>query len=798
MARASYTGRAMMRNRAGLLVCCVALAGACGDDDEGARPGESRGETAAAGEVAAAPEETGAPDAERRAFEEATRNGRTHLDLLALAHLADIDHQGPFVDFGTPARMKYTMGKWRTGWGSDGSAGERTFTRLGDGGSMWFHLDRAEPLTIRLRLRKVGTPNLVVYLNGQTLRTVELSDGTQTQDVPVPAERVRAGENELMLRATGTTAVGGEEVSIELDSVHVVRDESPSTELATPSYGALVQDGVGPDSAKRRAMVLPAGAMASWYVHIPADAKLLLGMSASSAGGARIAVRPAGGQRTVISEGDVGTSWADRVHSLSDFADQVVRLDVESTAEQGTLALSAPQVVVPLPERPRPQAQARNVVVLTIDTLRASKLRPYNRQSRVRTPVFDAVVEDATLFEHAQSPENWTKPAVASILTSLFPMTHGTKQDSASLPAAALTLGEVYQEAGFQTASFLANGYVSDRFGFKQGWHHYTNYIREGRSTEAENVFSEAAEWIEDHKSQRFFVYIQTIDPHVPYDPPDEFLRMYDPNPEQYTGVVRNRMTGNQLGEAKTGRLTFSEADAARLAALHDGEISYHDRELGTFLDKLRELDLYDDTIFVITSDHGEEFDEHGSWGHGHSVYQELLHVPLVVRWKAADNAGVRVPHVVSTMDIGPTILEATGVDVPEAFEGQSLLGHLHGAPPPGPAVAFSDFLDDRRVIRAGRWKLILRGNLTWTMFDLEEDPGEQRQLGADSADPVALRYTRVLLGQFLGADDRRHWLHAGTGEGPRALPQQDSQIDAELCRQLEQLGYVDARCDAL
>ncbi len=769
------------------------VAGACGDDDEAAPSGGSEG----AEEVSAAPAEEAQVDPAERAFEEAVRNGRTHLDLGALVHLADVDHGGLVVDFGTPARMKYTMGTWQNGWGTDGTAGDRAFTRLGDGGSIWFHADRAEALTVRMRLRKVGSPNLVLYVNGQTLRTVELSDGVSTYDVPVPAENLRVGENQLMLRATGTSTVGSEQVSIEMDSIHLLRGAEPG-EVATPSYASLTRDDAGPEGDSRRALVLPAGTTVSWYAEVPARAKLTLGLFGTPAKRVRVRVRPATGEPADLLEAEAGGRWVDRALSLEPWAGQVVRIDLEAGDGEGAVAVSAPQLVVPLPERARPDAQARNVVVLTIDTLRASKLRPYNAQSRVRTPVFDSFVEDATLFENPQSPENWTKPSVASILTSLFPMTHRTKQDSSSLPAAALTLGEVYQEAGFQTASFLANGYVSDRFGFKQGWHHYTNYIREGRSTEAENVFREAGRWIEEHADQRFFVYIQTIDPHVPYDPPDELLRMYDPNPEAYTGIVRNRMTGNQLGDAKVGRLTFSAADAARLAALHDGEISYHDRELGVFLEKLRELGLYDDTVFVITSDHGEEFDEHGSWGHGHSVYQELLHVPLVVRWKAAGSAGVRIPDVVSTMDIAPTVLEATGVDVPDVFEGRSLVGHLHGAAPPGPPVAFSDFLDDRRVIRAGRWKLILRGNLTWTMFDLEEDPGEERQLDRSNANPVALRYTRILLGQFLGASDRTAWLTGGRGRPAQVLPQQDSQIDAELCRQLQQLGYHDSRCDAL
>jgi arylsulfatase A-like enzyme len=274
---------------------------------------------------------------------------------------------------------------------------------------------------------------------------------------------------------------------------------------------------------------------------------------------------------------------------------------------------------------------------------------------------------------------------------------------------------------------------------------------------------------------------------------------MYDPNPDAYTGIVDNRRTGLLLDEIKNNpeRNTLTDADKERLRDLYDGEVTYHDHYLGVFLAKMRELGLYDDMIFVVTSDHGEEFDDHGSWGHGHSIFQELLHVPLVVRWPATEARDLRVPQTVSTLDIAPTVLEANGIPIPEAFEGQSLLGYMRGQPHAGPAVAFSDFLDDRRVIRAGRHKLVVRGNLTWTMFDLETDPRERNELDGGEANPIALRYLRILLGQFLGAGDRGNWLSAD-GRRANVLPQQDSHIDAEMCRQLQALGYHDDRCDAL
>jgi len=215
------------------------------------------------------------------------------------------------------------------------------------------------------------------------------------------------------------------------------------------------------------------------------------------------------------------------------------------------------------------------------------------------------------------------------------------------------------------------------------------------------------------------------------------------------------------------------------------------------FVARLRELGLYDQILFVVTSDHGEEFNEHGSFGHGHSIFQELLHVPLMMRWNGAIPAS-RIGPTVSTLDIAPTVLEAVGVPVPDVFEGQSLLSTARGVARPGPQIAFSDKLDDRRVATAAGYKLVVRGNLTWAFFNLRDDPGEQNQIDSGRRHPIALRYLRGLYGQHLGAADRGDWLLGGTGGESRVLPQAESQIDAQLCEQLRLLGYIDSRCENL
>ena len=716
-----------------------------------------------------------------------------HLDLSEIRHLAEVNDGGWYLDFGTPAQSKFTVGDWRSGWLRRGTDGDTTFARVGMRGRIYFSIDAPQELVARVRLRPLGTKALTPYLNNRQLASVHLGkgEGFAEYDVVLPKEHVRAGENYLLLTFGGTVPVDGEAVSVAVDSIWIreaAHEAKPPH--AAPTYPELLAT-VRIADRERSAIALSRGSTLRYYVQIPEGASLGFAVGTEGEGQTPVSVEVTAEEQPTVQllSADAGASWTDHKVDLSRFAGEVVRVDMRAEGQgTGRIAWSRPRLLVP--EKAEPSREpAKNVIVLVIDTLRADKLPAFNSQSRVRTPVLDRLATEGVVFELAQAPENWTKPSVASILTGLHPQTHQQKTGESALPTSALLLSEHLQEQGFDTGGFIANGYVSDRFGFAQGWDHYTNYIREGRSTEAEDVFGEAGNWIEAHKDGRFFAYIQTIDPHVPYDPPGDYLRMYDPS--EYTGSIKPRMTGELLERAKRRppELVFDARDKRRLEALHDGEITQHDHFLGLFVERLADLGLWEDTLLVITSDHGEEFDDHGSWGHGHTVYQELLHVPLIFRLPGTLPAGARVPDAVSTLDVSATVTDLVGVSPLPHDEGRTLTALMHGVPESRPSVAFSDFQDDRRVATAGRWKLIVRGNLTSTMFDLLSDPGEKVQLDA-SALPIGRRYTRALLGQFLGSTDRGDWLSAEQ-KGGTEIEKESAEMDDTIRDQLRALGYA-------
>ena len=716
----------------------------------------------------------------------------THSDLTALRHLAEVNDGGWYVDFGTPAQSKYTVGDWRSGWVAKGVDGDTTYAHVGMRGRVYFEADRPAPLVARIRLRAHGTRALTPYLNNKQLKSIHLGngDGFVDYDIDLPEENVQAGENYLLVTFGGTVPIDGQDVSVAVDSIWIRTQSESSKTARAPAYDSLVAN-VRLGDEERQAIALSRESTLRYHVLVPANGSLGFGVGVEGEGDApfSIAVTADGQPTTQLFTGMASGAWTDHKVDLSRFAGETVRVDLSAEGQgAGRLAWNSPRILVPaVPERKL--EPAKNVVVVVIDTLRADKLRPFNPQTRVKTPAIDQFASDGAVFELAQAPENWTKPSVASILTGLHPQTHQQKTGDAALPSSAELLSEHLQGEGFATGGFIANGYVSDRFGFDQGWDDYTNYIREEKSTEAKDVFDDAGNWIEAHKDGRFFAYIQTIDPHVPYDPPGKYLQMYDPS--EYAGQIRPRMTGDLLEKAKRNppQVVFDARDKRQLEALHDGEITKHDHFFGAFLERLSELGLANDTLIVVTSDHGEEFDDHGSWGHGHSVYQELLHVPLMFRLPNRVPAGTKVGEAVSTLDISATVTDLLGVPAMAHNEGHALVGLMLGEAPSQPAVAFSDFQDDRRVITTGRWKLILRGNLTSTMFDLVADPMEKNQLDA-SAFPIGRRYSRMLLGQFLGASDRGDWLSAEQ-KGGTQLERENAEMDDTIRDQLRALGYA-------
>lgn len=674
-------------------------------------------------------------------------------------------HRGALhVELGHPMGARHTAGGWLSGFGPDrevaGALATLTthrrarFALPGEG--------EAAELAVRLTSFRPGTARL--YLDGDEIAAVELEPETwQVARVPLTAAQLATGEHELLLRMDRSrTLAPGLRARLAVDWVRLGTGEAGEARPA-----ALEEEGIP-------VLALPAG----WGVAHPMIPPA----------GARLRGVARGGVLEIWGRGETGE--AARLARV-DASERPRRFDVDLARVSGDLyevelraetavRLYQPAIVTLDGGPPAHLRRPRHVLVYLIDTLRADRLGAYAPEGRVRTPGLDRFARGATTFTQARSQENWTKPSVATLMSALLPWEHTAFADASEVPATVRLMPEILHDRGYATAGFVANGYVSRRFGFRRGWDHWVNYIREGRRTRGELVAADALAWLDERPAdQPFFLYVHAIDPHVPYRPPAQYVEMYDPDP--YHGPVDFSRDATLLERIKTGGLRLSERDRRHLVALYDGEVSYQDAQLATILDGLERRGLADDTMVVITADHGEELFDHGSVGHGHSLYDELVRVPLLVRVPGLRPA--RLDGSVGLVDVLPTVLDVLGEPIPDDLSGRSLLPALRGDGEDAPPLSVAGFMEHWRSVASGRYKLVARSRGRYALYDLQADPGETRDLSAER--PRALAHMRGLLG--LALDASRDGAHR-----PRARHRaRRVTVDDELRAQLEALGYV-------
>lgn len=730
------------------------------------------------------------------------------FDMAQSLHLADVDHFGEFVDFGTAARYKYTMGGWMSGWHNDSSMNGVAYTWATKSPSrMYFNLDKKMDLDFIFRVKKGGTDSFSVYVNDHPLTRVSIKgDNFDTYSVSATAEQTVAGENYFkLIYNTAEQQIAGTPASFAVDYMRIVPKTTVSPkQFNPPHYKKVIQQYKSKDK-EYTSLVLSCPTTLSYYFEVPPSAALCMfgtpildAKSKISPIDFSISITPADTNvaQKVFTQKFTKDKWQEVMVNLTQYAGKLVKVSLTANGKENSrLALGAPAVRLKQPTAKK-GAKKKNVVVLLIDTLRADKLKSYGNK-RVKTSQMDAFVAESTMFEQCQANSNWTKPSCASVLTGLHPDTHKARGHSSRMNKSVKMVSEMFREKGFVTGAFVANGYLASEFGFNRGWNKYINYIRETKNTNAENVFNDTLKFIDEAGDKPFFTYIQTIDPHVPYDPPAEDLKLYDARP--YDGPVRPRSTGNLLEDYKRKKVELNSRDKRHLEALYDGEITYHDRQFGKFVKALKNKGVLDNTVFVVCADHGEEFFEHDSVGHGHTLYQELLHVPLMIRAPGLVPSNTRSNASATLSDIVPTVLEATGNAIQPGIEGKSLLKEANGEVANSFDASFSSFYseaDERNLqwaVRKGDWKMKMKGPVNTYLFHLPEDPGEK--VDVDEKYPIARRGMRIALGQFIGAPHKAKWMSGHTKADvvvkPESKEETNENIPEDLQQQLRQLGYM-------
>ena len=418
----------------------------------------------------------------------------------------------------------------------------------------------------------------------------------------------------------------------------------------------------------------------------------------------------------------------------------------------------------------------RNVILIVVDTTRADHLSVYG-YDKSTTPELEQWADKGLVFDRAFAPSSWTLPTFGSVLTGLWPSQHSagarlrTKEKKwrrAPLSQAVSTLPEVMRHRGFATSAFVNNAFLREHFGAARGFDFY-DYEK---SRNAGAVVDLAQGWLTENGQEPFFMMVHLIDPHLPYLPPEEFLGKFGKVSPDDIPARGRRSIVDRLAD-------MSEADRQSLAARYDEEIAYVDAELGRLFRFLEGQGLWDSTLIILTSDHGEEFFDHGGFEHGHSMFQEVLRVPLII-WGPGVHPG-RVDSPVSLVDLTPTIYEATGIGVEKELSGISLWSSIKSRERPERRELLAQntlWGREHRAIVSWPYKLILDPKSgDQQLYDLSTDPAERFDI-ADEKPGVA-----ELLEQRM--KDRLAGLVVSESESEVNLTQ-------EVEEELRALGYLD------
>lgn len=435
--------------------------------------------------------------------------------------------------------------------------------------------------------------------------------------------------------------------------------------------------------------------------------------------------------------------WLDREVPLSSWAGTKAQLvlDTRIVESQGAPS-SGHEDVFPVWGSPvvtgsEAGSGIQQMILISIDCLRADHVGVYG-YGRDTTPNIDAFARDGVVFETAISTSATTLPTHMSMFTGLTPSEHGASNRH-SLSRAVPYLPELLASAGFQVDAVVSGAYLSQYFGFERGFHSYLSL----HQPLASETIDAALRVVERTEGASRFLFLHVIDPHWPYRPPGDFEKRYGPlrtNVDRMLHKVLMQIPPDEPGEV------------AQAVDLYDLEVAYADREVGRFLDELRTRELYEDSLIILTADHGEAFYEHGSWQHGWTLYEEIVHIPLIVKWPG-NSRRRRTKQLVSQADIFATLLEhaavasphsrSTSLTTPAARETsasarRNAVSEFTTNPSKGetPYKKVSFRTDARKYIvtfRIGADELTV-GEITGEeIYDLTRDPGELQNLILES-----------------------------------------------------------------
>jgi len=623
---------------------------------------------------------------------------RLDYDLRANLPLAHTYRAGVVADAAQVGFVKYIRDLGRR-WKLDQREDDRPVAfPPGRQAQLWLPVGpelAGRPLVVEVLIKPIRQKRLDLFVNGKKVGEPVLTGGWQQVRLPLPARAVKEGLAEVRLYFGKRRRRAGIRTCAAIRYVRIAL----ASAKAAPTDEAQLATFLRPATSSG-ALRLPRSGGLDYYI-TPVKGLKLVG--SASGGQVEVLLQRDGEKPQTLA------AAATLEVPLDAAAGQAVRLMLRGKGGDVTLidggirgARAGARIAA---------AKPKHVIFWLIDALRADKLDFYDpagaKRPQVKTPHIGAVAAKGVVFDPFWVNSNESKAGHASFWTGTYPAVHRVVSHRAKLRESQLTIAEAFREAGYQTAGFISNGYISRRWNFHQGFQHVTNFIREGKPNDARAVVKAAIPWINRNKDK-------------------EFIKQYDVGPP-YQGPYRRYLSGNSLGKIKQSKRRPSARERARIEAIYENELAYNDKHFGRLVAHLKKLGIDQQTLIIISADHGEEFWEHGSCGHGNGLHREQVSVPLILRWPGVLPAG-KVVSGHDGVDLQATLLHVLGREQPEEVQGESLLPFV-GAARVYPRAMMASSESGAYALRINKVKVIARSAAAIDAYDLSSDPREQKDV---------------------------------------------------------------------
>ncbi len=445
-----------------------------------------------------------------------------------------------------------------------------------------------------------------------------------------------------------------------------------------------------------------------------------------------------------------------------------------------------------------PQQETKNIILVSLDTLRADHVSFYG-YPRETTPNIDEMAKDSVVFLNTFSSSPWTLPSHVSLMTAMNCINHGIYHNDQKIDPAILTLADVLREHSYFNGAITGGGFVSGSYGFNKGFDSYHVRGDINAPDQAEKICRASLDWIQRHKDRNFFLFVHTYQIHSPYVSPAPYNEAFLSG---HSAVKQFDLHNYRFYQENRYSPPATEDIGQNIIDIYDGGILYTDEVLiKTLIEELKTLNLYDNTMVIILSDHGEEFYEHKAWAHGHSVYNEIIKVPLIIKFFDSDYAGNKIKKYARLIDVMPTILDALNIKYPDQYaDGENLLSLINNN---NTGVEERIFLSElstdpidgkipkKTAINRGQNKLIMNDEFTpqnyayfttpppkiekFEIYDIQADPNEKTNFALSDPD-LTSQLIKFLEIHFIKKCD---WSSTNT-----------ENLD-EIREQLRALGYI-------